>query len=87
MGTDATGSGFLLCVVTRCRRLLTADLVKQLHGVGGDGQEVADVGVASKHTVNVVGERAALVLVDRVLRVGAGRALDGNTALDGLEAV
>lgn len=67
-------------------KLLTANLVEQLHRVRRDGQQVPDIRVAGQHTVDVVCKRRALILVDRVLRVGSRRALDGNTTLVGRDS-
>lgn len=64
---------------------LTAALIEQLHGVGRDGETLANVGIATKNAVDVVGERAELILVDSVLGAGASSALDGDTTLVGLE--
>lgn len=64
---------------------LTAALIEQLHGVGRDGETLANVGIATKDAVNVVGERAELILVDSVLGAGASSALDGDTTLVSLE--
>jgi hypothetical protein len=54
-------------------------LVEHLEGVGGEGQAVADVRVASEHSIDVAGELGALVFVDGVGDVRGG-ALDLDPA-------
>jgi hypothetical protein len=54
-------------------------LVEHLEGVSGEGQTVADVRVASEHSIDVAGELGALVFVDGVGDVRGG-ALDLDPA-------
>lgn len=64
---------------------LTAALVEQLHRVGRDREAVANVRIATENAVDVVRERAELILVDSVLRAGTSSALDSDTTLVSLE--
>ena len=73
----------LICVT----KGLTAALVEQLHGVGRDREAVTDVRVATENAVNVVRERAELILVDSVLGAGTASALNGDATLVSLETV
>lgn len=66
---------------------LTAALVEQLHRVRRDRETVANVGVATEDAVDVVRERAELILIDSVLRAGTAGSLDGDAALVSLETV
>lgn len=59
--------------------------IEHLEGVEGEGQEVANIGIAGEDCVDVGGEGSALVLVDGVLRAGGG-ASDGDAAGLGLRA-
>ena len=54
-------------------------LVEHLEGIGGEGQAVADVRIASEHSIDVAGELGALIFVDGVGDVGGG-ALDLDPA-------
>lgn len=45
-------------------------LVEHLEGIGGEGQEVADVGIAGQDGIDVPRELGSLILVDRVGDIG-----------------